>query len=88
MMAPTDKYTPCPLDSRVDLIARTSFRSVLFSVEDNSDLSIALISSNLTSNTLTSAGTSFGASVVVIGVFTAAVIWFGINVNDANINIV
>jgi hypothetical protein len=73
IIAPTDKYTPFPYDFRVDLMALTSFRSAFFSEEFNSDLSIALISSKRNNNTFTSAGTSLGVSVVVIGFFVEAV---------------
>ena len=78
MIAPTERYNPPPVPvavrsalldaARLLLMVRSSFRNSFFSVEVNSDLSIALMASTLEIMTLTSVFTTAFAETTVVGV--------------------
>lgn len=75
IMAPTDRYTPFPVDLKFELIERTSLRSTFFSEDLSEDLSIAFISSKRASMVLTSAGISLGLFATMSNPFQQQLLW-------------
>lgn len=88
IIAPAERYTPPPILLSWCLIERTSFRKFFFSDGFKFDLSIALISSNLSSKVLASADSAgFEVTGEEDAAVVAAIDKIGQNVNDKNVTI-
>ena len=88
IIALTERYTPPEISLSLWLIERTSLRKSFLSADLRFDLSIILISFNLSVNILASAvSAGVGAGMEVAGVIVAALDWSGRSVSDKHVAI-